>query len=105
MIRGELESSMQDLIDALAQNKSGIVINSGIPELNTSPVPRYDLLDLNLYMDMSIQFSRGCPFKCEFCDITLMFGRTVRTKSPQQIISELDAPVQFGMAWSDFFRG
>ena len=103
VIRGELESSKQDLIDALAQNKSGIVINSGIPDLNTSPVPRYDLLDLNLYMDMSIQFSRGCPFKCEFCDITLMFGRTVRTKSPQQILSELDALSIFGMAGSDLF--
>ena len=103
VITGELESSMQDLIDALAQNKSGIVINSEIPELNTSPVPRYDLLDLNLYMDMSIQFSRGCPFKCEFCDITLMFGRTVRTKSPQQIISELDALYNLGWRGAIFF--
>ena len=103
VIRGELESSKQDLIDALRQNKSGIVINSGIPDLNTSPVPRYDLLDLNLYMDMSIQFSRGCPFKCEFCDITLMFGRTVRTKSPQQIISELDALYNLGWRGAIFF--
>jgi len=103
VIRGELESSMQDLIDALTQNKSGIVINSGIPELTTSPVPRYDLLDLNLYMDMAVQFSRGCPYKCEFCDITLMFGRSVRTKSPQQIISELDFLYNLGWRGAIFF--
>ena len=97
VVRGELESSIQDLLDALSQNKSGIVINSGTPELNESPIPRYDLLDLNLYMDMAVQFSRGCPFKCEFCDITMMFGRSARTKSPQQVIGELD--VLYNLGW------
>jgi radical SAM superfamily enzyme YgiQ (UPF0313 family) len=103
VVRGELESSIQELIDALALNKSGIVINSGFPELNASPVPRYDLLDLNLYMDMAVQFSRGCPFRCEFCDITLMFGRSMRTKSPQQIISELDFLYNLGWRGAIFF--
>ncbi|MGO9122997.1 MAG: B12-binding domain-containing radical SAM protein [Desulfomonilaceae bacterium] len=103
VVRGELESSIQDLLAALSENKSGIVINSGIPELNTSPIPRYDLLDLKRYMDMAVQFSRGCPFKCEFCDITLMFGRTVRTKSPPQVIGELDVLYNLGWRGAIFF--
>ena len=103
VVRGELESSIQDLLDALSQDKSGIVIDSGIPELNTSPIPRYDLLDIKLYMDMAVQFSRGCPFKCEFCDITLMFGRTVRTKSPQQVTAELDVLYNLGWRGAIFF--
>ncbi len=103
VVRGELEASIQDLLVALSQNKSGIVINSTRPELNESPIPRYDLLDLNVYMDMALQFSRGCPFTCEFCDITLMFGRSVRTKSPQQVIAELDVLHSLGWRGAIFF--
>ena len=54
------------------------------------------LLDLDIYEGMAIQFSRGCPFRCEFCDITLMFGRSVRTKTPQQVLKELDILYELG---------
>lgn len=45
------------------------------PDVTTTPVPRYDLLELDQYDSMSVQFSRGCPFQCEFCDIIVLYGR------------------------------
>jgi radical SAM superfamily enzyme YgiQ (UPF0313 family) len=58
--------------------------------LHDSPVPRYDLLQLERYTMISMQFSRGCPFRCEFCDIIVMFGRKPRTKAIAQVRAELD---------------
>ena len=63
---------------------------TGEVSLHDSPAPRYDLLKLDRYSMVSLQFSRGCPFRCEFCDIIVMFGRKPRTKTPEQICSELD---------------
>ena len=60
-------------------------------ELADSPVPRFDLLKLERYTTATLQFSRGCPYRCEFCDIIVMFGRRPRHKSPQQIGRELEA--------------
>jgi len=59
------------------------------PDLTTSPVPRFDLLDLDAYDTMAVQFSRGCPFQCEFCDIIVLYGRKPRTKTPRQLLLEL----------------
>lgn len=64
---------------------------TGDVDLEDCPVPRFDLLKLERYPLAAIQFSRGCPFRCEFCDIIVMFGRTPRTKTPEQIRAELDA--------------
>jgi radical SAM superfamily enzyme YgiQ (UPF0313 family) len=63
---------------------------TGEVALTDSPVPRFDLLKLGQYHLVSMQFSRGCPFRCEFCDIIVMFGRKPRTKSLEQIGLELD---------------
>lgn len=63
---------------------------TGTVSLTDSPVPRFDLLQVHRYQAMTIQFSRGCPFQCEFCDIIVMFGRKPRTKSVAQIRRELD---------------
>jgi len=63
-----------------------------------SPVPRFDLLKTSLYYQVGIQFSRGCPFLCEFCDIIVMFGRKPRTKSPDQIEQELDSLRALGVS-------
>ncbi len=60
------------------------------------PVPRYDLLDMRQYLFGSIQFSRGCPFRCEFCDIIVTFGRRPRLKTPAQILRELEALLSLG---------
>jgi radical SAM superfamily enzyme YgiQ (UPF0313 family) len=66
------------------------------PDVSRTPVPRFDLLALNKYTLMAVQFSRGCPFTCEFCDIITLYGRRPRTKSPAQLIGELDALLQLG---------
>ena len=60
-------------------------------DMTRVPVPRYDLLAMQHYLFGSIQFSRGCPFQCEFCDIIVTFGRRPRLKTAGQIISELEA--------------
>lgn len=60
------------------------------PDVRQSPVPRWDLLDFRHYVTMAVQFSRGCPFDCEFCDIVVMNGRVPRTKTPAQLIRELE---------------
>lgn len=64
---------------------------TGTVALTDSPTPRFDLLKLHLYNTASLQFSRGCPYRCDFCDIIVMFGRRPRVKSPEQIGRELDA--------------
>ena len=61
------------------------------PDLTTSPCPRFDLIDVADYSVMPVQFSRGCPYRCEFCDIIVMFGRVPRTKQSCQLLRELDA--------------
>ena len=66
------------------------------PDVSHTPIPRFDLLALKKYTFMAVQFSRGCPFTCEFCDIITLYGRRPRTKSPGQLIGELDALLQFG---------
>jgi len=60
------------------------------PDVSSSPIPRFDLLQLDKYTLISVQFSRGCPFQCEFCDIITIYGRKPRTKSPAQLIAELE---------------
>src|SRR4030095_5233270 len=63
---------------------------TGTVDLTDSPPPRYDLLKLDLYQSVGVQFSRGCPFRCEFCDIIVTFGRKPRMKRPEQVLVELD---------------
>jgi radical SAM superfamily enzyme YgiQ (UPF0313 family) len=64
---------------------------TGTVSLADSPVPRFDLLKLDRYTTATLQFSRGCPYMCEFCDIIVMFGRKPRHKSTEQVGRELDA--------------
>jgi radical SAM superfamily enzyme YgiQ (UPF0313 family) len=69
------------------------------PDLSMTPVPAWELLKLKHYATMNLQFSRGCPFDCEFCNITSMLGRRPRTKSAQQFIAELDK--LYALGWRD----
>ena len=69
------------------------------PEVRGTPVPRWDLIELRDYVTMPVQFSRGCPFNCEFCDIVVMNGRVPRTKTPAQVVRELEALREQG--WRD----
>jgi radical SAM superfamily enzyme YgiQ (UPF0313 family) len=61
------------------------------PSMLDSPLPRFDLLKVDRYRSMAIQFARGCPFDCEFCDIIVMYGRRPRTKSAAQVLAEVEA--------------
>jgi radical SAM superfamily enzyme YgiQ (UPF0313 family) len=69
------------------------------PDVSKTPVPRFDLLKIEKYASMAVQFSRGCPFQCEFCDIITIYGRKPRTKRPSQVLRELDKLVELG--WQD----
>lgn len=69
------------------------------PDIKTSPIPRYDLINVNDYGSLPLQFSRGCPFSCEFCDVIEMFGRKPRLKSVEQFLEELECVYNTG------FRG
>jgi len=69
------------------------------PAITTTPVPLWSLIDKKKYQSMSIQYSRGCPFNCEFCDIVIFNGHIPRTKSADQIVAELDA--LYNLGWRD----
>ena len=68
----------------------------GRTDITRSPTPRFDLLKLEDYLHVGIQFSRGCPFNCEFCDVIELYGRVPRTKSNEQVLTELDALYALG---------
>ncbi|MGE0820559.1 MAG: B12-binding domain-containing radical SAM protein [Candidatus Binatia bacterium] len=72
------------------------------PALSCTPLPRYDLLDLEAYHMATIQFCRGCPWECEWCDITKLFGRVTRTKTNAQVIREFQALYDLGWRGSVF---
>jgi len=89
--------------DLLKGNPRKIYSSNEFPDISESPLPDYSLLRLKHYATAGIQFSRGCPFDCEFCDITALFGRKVRTKTSDQIIAELDQLLRLGWRGSVFF--
>ncbi len=72
-------------------------------DMQQTPVPRWELLDLKRYASMSVQYSRGCPYHCEFCNVTSLLGHQPRTKSAAQVIAELDALYAMGWRSSIFF--
>ncbi len=92
VISGEAEYIWPQFCEDYARGEhKALYKEDGTVDLADSPTPRFDLLKLQYYRMASLQFSRGCPFRCEFCDIIVMFGRKPRTKSPEQIGLELDA--------------
>ncbi len=72
-------------------------------DLRETPVPMWELADLRRYASVSLQFSRGCPFNCEFCNVTTLFGHRPRIKSSEQVIAELDALHKLGWRGQVFF--
>ena len=74
----------------------GLYRSSQKPDMTKSPTPRFDLVDFLRYEHADVQFSRGCPCACEFCDVPDVFGRRPRTKTPAQMIEELDRLAQAG---------
>ena len=103
LVKGEAELAMPGLLaDLEAGYPAAVYEESAKPEMDDTPIPRFALARLSAYSSMPIQFSRGCPFACEFCDITSMFGHRVRTKSPERFIRELEALLAVG-AGEDVF--
>ncbi|MBI4509874.1 MAG: B12-binding domain-containing radical SAM protein [Deltaproteobacteria bacterium] len=96
----ELACAVQDLprVSRMMPRRKG-----DLPSLSTTVVPRFDLLNLRHYVSMSIQYSRGCPFQCEFCDVIELFGRVPRVKSAGQVLRELTALHDLGYRGSVFF--
>ncbi len=74
-----------------------------VPDLETTPLPDWDLINMNRYSSMCVQYSRGCPFNCDFCNITSLFGHIPRTKGKEQILLELDALYIKGWRGGVFF--
>ncbi len=99
-VLGEAEEVIAELVaDMRSSRVKPSYRGQGFPDLGSSPVPRWDLVDVRNYVTMPVQFSRGCPFDCEFCDIVAMYGRVPRTKSASQVIAELEALRRGG--WRD----
>ena len=97
LILDEGEITLPMFVEAIKKgDRSGIFRANEKPAVTETPIPRYDLLDLTAYDNMSVQFSRGCPFQCEFCDIIVLYGRKPRTKTPEQLIAELECIYNLG---------
>ena len=80
-----------------------IYTTSEFADIQQTPIPKWDLINLKRYATMSIQFSRGCPFNCDFCNVTTLFGHRPRIKTSDQIIAELDSLQDGGWRGQVFF--
>lgn len=80
-----------------------VYASSEFPDIRRAPAPLWELVNMQRYASMSVQFSRGCPFDCEFCSITTMFGHRPRTKTTAQVIAELDGLHRAGWSGPVFF--
>lgn len=104
LVLNEAEITLPRFLNDLQKGKPEKVYRSDeFADICLTPVPDYSLLALGHYSTAAVQYSRGCPYSCEFCDITALYGRQVRTKSPQQVINELDALFQLGWKGGVFF--
>jgi radical SAM superfamily enzyme YgiQ (UPF0313 family) len=89
---GEAEETLPQFVKDLERGEAKRTYKAPErPQLALTPIPHFHLADLKRYSAMSVQYSRGCPFNCEFCDIIEIYGRSPRTKSNQQMLAELDA--------------
>ncbi len=99
-VLNEAELTLPPFLEDLARGTpQRLYRTEAFADMHQTPVPRWDLLDLKRYATMSVQFSRGCPFNCDFCNVTALLGHKVRTKTAKQIIAELDA--LYALGWRD----
>jgi radical SAM superfamily enzyme YgiQ (UPF0313 family) len=97
LVLGEGEMTIPLFLAALERGEpSGTFRSLEKPDITKTPIPRYELLEFDAYHGISLQFSRGCPFRCEFCDIIILYGRIPRIKTPAQIVREMEYLYKLG---------
>ena len=102
-VLGEAEETLAPFLNDMANGSLKHIYSSEKhPDISVTPVPMWSLIKLNHYSSMSLQYSRGCPFDCEFCDIVFLNGHTPRTKNKEQLIAELDSLYELGWRGSIF---
>jgi radical SAM superfamily enzyme YgiQ (UPF0313 family) len=100
LVLGEAEAILPSFINDLLGGCAGRLYRSRMyPDITKTPLPLWSLINMKHYSAMNVQYSRGCPFNCEFCDITILNGHRPRTKDAAQLLAELDALYQQG--WRD----
>ncbi|MHB9130561.1 MAG: B12-binding domain-containing radical SAM protein [Armatimonadota bacterium] len=103
-VLNEAEVTLPTFLDDLRHGcPQHIYTNDERADIRTTPLPRWDLINLHSYASMSIQYSRGCPFDCAFCDITVLYGRKPRTKTSAQLLAELESLYARGYRGGIFF--
>jgi radical SAM superfamily enzyme YgiQ (UPF0313 family) len=103
-VLNEAEETLKPFLYDLEKGQAGRVYASDqFPDLQQTPVPLWQLANLKHYSTVSIQFSRGCPFNCDFCNVTTLLGHRPRTKTAAQIIAELDSLYALGWRQGVFF--
>jgi radical SAM superfamily enzyme YgiQ (UPF0313 family) len=103
-VLNEAELTLPPFLADLKQGRAKhIYATSDFADILETPIPLWELVDLDKYATMEVQFSRGCPFDCEFCNVTVLLGHRPRTKTAQQIIIELDTLYDLGWRASVFF--
>ncbi|MGD1007820.1 MAG: DUF4070 domain-containing protein [Ignavibacteriaceae bacterium] len=104
LILNEAEITLPPFLSDLEKGKpKQLYTSEEWAEITTTPLPLWDLISVKNYTSMNLQYSRGCPFDCDFCDITVLYGRKPRTKSKEQVIIELDALYFTGWRGPVFF--
>lgn len=104
LVLNEAEVTLPDFLDDLSAGRAKrIYQGSRFADIKKTPVPAWNLVNMKHYAGMSVQFSRGCPFNCEFCNVTALFGHQPRIKNAEQIIAELDSLYELGWRGRVFF--
>ncbi len=104
LILNEAEITLPEFLIDLSEGKAKQKYSSDQwAEITTTPLPLWDIVSMNNYTSMNVQYSRGCPFDCDFCDITVLYGRRPRTKTKEQVLAELDALYITGWRGPVFF--
>jgi radical SAM superfamily enzyme YgiQ (UPF0313 family) len=104
LVLNEAEITLPQFLSDLSEGKQiQIYTSEDWANITTTPLPLWELISVNDYTSMNVQYSRGCPFDCDFCDITVLYGRKPRTKTKDQVIAELEALYFTGWRGPVFF--